>query len=80
MGLLGLTKKDPFKGESNIEEGKNKRRLHLQNVKNKQIMEENNGSENDLFIYRGDPNEYISFKHMLLSRDWNSIGTDNNEQ
>lgn len=80
MGLLGLAKKNPFKGESNISDGENRRRIHLQNIKNEQILKEDEHVENDVFVYRGDSNEYDSFKNMLLSRDWSSIESDNNDE
>lgn len=80
MGLLGLAKKNPFKGVSNISDGENRRRIHLQNIKNEQILKGDEHVENDVFVYRGDSNEYDSFKNMLLSRDWSSIESDNNDE
>jgi hypothetical protein len=77
MGLLGLAKKNPFKGESNIEEGENRRRQHLQSIKNREILENQEKEQNDIFVYRGDSNEYGNFKTMLVSRNWDSIGSDN---
>ena len=74
MGLLNISKKDPFDNKAKIEEGKNKHRLHLQNVKNNQIQKENkNDSENDFFMYRQQDSEYSSFQSMLMKRDWDSM-------
>ncbi len=74
MGLLNVEKKDPFDNKSKIEEGKNKHRLHLQNVKNSQIQKENiKESGDDFFMYRQQDSEYSSFQSMLMRKDWDSL-------
>jgi len=76
MGLLGEVKK--VSTESRIEEGKNKQRKHLQNVKNElnkresTISDPNEGSS-DFFQHLNQNAEYGSFKTMLMSRDWESL-------
>jgi hypothetical protein len=74
MGLLNVSKKDPFDNKVKLEEGKNKHRLHLQRVKNEQIQKENKkDTDNDFFIYRQQESEYSSFQSMLMKRDWDSL-------
>jgi hypothetical protein len=74
MGLLNVSKKDPFDNKLKLEEGKNKHRLHLQRIKNEQIKKENSGdSSDDFFIYRQQESEYSSFRSMLIERDWNNL-------
>ena len=80
MGLLNVTKKDPFDNKAKIEEGKNKHRLHLQKVKNDQIQKENKEfSDDDFFMYRQQDSEYSSFQSMLMNRDWNALESNNND-
>lgn len=79
MGLLNVTKKDPFDNKEKLEDGKNKHRLHLQMVKNDQIQKENKEkSENDFFIYRQQESEYSSFQSMLMNKDWDSLESNDN--
>lgn len=74
MGLLNVSKKDPFNNKLKLEEGKNKHRLHLQRIKNEQMQKENvKDSDDDFFIYRQQESEYSSFRSMLIGKDWNNL-------
>jgi hypothetical protein len=63
-----------------IEEGKNKHRMFVQEVKNKEIMDslsKNSGSieRNDIFIYRGQESpDYSNFNSLLLKANWDETG------
>lgn len=67
-----------------IEEGKNKHRMFVQEVKNKEIMDslsKNSGSveRNDIFIYRGQESpDYSNFNSLLLKANWDE--TSENEE
>lgn len=79
MGLLNVSKNDPFNNKAKLDEGKNKHRLYLQRVKNEQIQKENKKDpENDFFIYRQQDSEYSLFQSMLMKKDWDSLESNDN--
>jgi hypothetical protein len=79
MGLLNISKKDPFDNKAKIEEGKNKHRIHLQKVKNDQLKKENvEDSGDNFFMYRQQDSEYFSFQSMLINKDWDTIESKDN--
>jgi hypothetical protein len=79
MGLLNISKKDPFDNKAKIEEGKNKHRIHLQKVKNDQLKKENvEDSGDNFFMYRQQDSEYFSFQSMLINKDRDTIESKDN--
>lgn len=81
MRQLGISKtgKNSISGfDSNIEDGKNIHRKHLQRVKNEIIQKENERNieskpSDDFFIYKNQTNEYSSLHSLLTKRDWDNI-------
>jgi hypothetical protein len=73
LGLLNLDKKkDPLK---RIEDGKEKHRLNLQEMKNSEIKKNREKGiepqENEFFMYRNLDNSYDNLQSFLLKKDWN---------
>lgn len=80
MGLSHL-EKDLLKSSSlseRIEDGKNRHRSHLQQVKNDVLRQEiekglRPKEEHEFFNFRQNPPEYSSFRSLLSSKDWDNL-------
>jgi hypothetical protein len=78
---FGLLKSQSGKNAifSNIEDGKEIHRKHMQESVNKQIKKEielGKKTETDFFVYRNQDNEYGNLQSMLLNKDWDQIEKD----
>ena len=78
FGLLKLDKqKDPLK---RIEDGKEKHRLNLQEMKNSEIKKRKERGtetqENEFFMYRNLDNSYANLQSFLIRKDWNDTEND----
>lgn len=72
FGLLNLDKsRDPLK---KLEEGKEKHRVNLQEMKNSEIKKQKEKGietqENEFFMYRNLDNNYNNFQSFLLGKNW----------
>lgn len=72
FGLLNLDKsRDPLK---KLEEGKEKHRVNLQEMKNSEIKKQKEKGietqENEFFMYRNLDNNYNNLQSFLLGKNW----------
>lgn len=72
FGLLNLDKsRDPLK---KLEEGKEKHRVNLQEMKNSEIKKQKEKGietqENEFFMYRNLDNDYNNLQSFLLGKNW----------
>ena len=72
FGLLNLDKsRDPLK---KLEEGKEKHRVNLQEMKNSEIKKQKakgiETQENEFFMYRNLDNNYNNLQSFLLGKNW----------
>jgi hypothetical protein len=78
FGLLKLEKKRDL--SQKIQEGKEKHRLNLQEMKNSEIKKnQEKGSQteqNDIFLYRNLENNYDNLQSFLIKKDWNQLEND----
>jgi len=78
FGLLKLEKKRDL--SQKIQEGKEKHRLNLQEMKNSEIKKnQEKGSrteQNDIFLYRNLENNYDNLQSFLIQKDWNQLEND----
>lgn len=78
FGLLKLEKKRDL--SQKIQEGKEKHRLNLQEMKNSEIKKnQEKGSQteqNDIFLYRNSENNYDNLQSFLIQKDWNQLEND----
>jgi hypothetical protein len=78
VGLSHMEKELIVPIDQRIEDGKEKNRQHLQQVKNSIISQEIQkgirSKENiEYFNFRGESQEYSSLKSLLSERDWNNL-------
>lgn len=78
FGLLKLEKKRDL--SQKIQEGKEKHRLNLQEMKNSEIKKnQEKGSQteqNDIFLYRNLENNYDNLQSFLIQKDWSQLEND----
>jgi len=78
FGLLEIDKKRS--SIDRLEEGKERHRLNLQEMKNsevkKSVPDGDNAKENDFFIYRNLENNYDNLQSFFLNKDWDEHEND----
>jgi hypothetical protein len=78
FGLLNLEKKRNL--SDRIQEGKEKHRLNLQEMKNSEIKKsQEKGSEideNQIFLYRNLNTNYDNLQSFLINKDWTQLEND----
>jgi hypothetical protein len=78
FGLLKFEKKRSL--SERIQEGKEKHRLNLQEMKNSEIKKNQEKctekEENETFIYRGIDSDYSNLHSFLMRKDWNQLEND----
>jgi hypothetical protein len=78
FGLLKLEKKRDL--SQKIQEGKEKHRLNLQEMKNSEIKKNQEKGlqteQNDIFLYRNLENNYDNLQSFLIQKDWNQLEND----
>lgn len=78
FGLLNLEKKRNL--SDRIQDGKEKHRLNLQEMKNAELKnkKEKTGEneQNDPFLYRNFETSYDNLQSFLLKKDWDQLEND----
>lgn len=64
-----------------IEDGKNRRRQHLQEVKNSTIKQEiekglRQPEKPEFFHFKPDSPDYSAFRSLILKKDWDTLEND----
>lgn len=81
MGLSHLEKDLVVDSAQRLEDGKEKHRQYLQNLKNDLIRKEKDKGlrpkvENDFFNFRTPSPDYSSLKSLLKEKDWENLELD----